>query len=502
MSDYQLYIGGEFLEAASGESFETQNPSTGETFATIARGGKEDAARAIDVAYETHKSGVWSQMSGEDRAAILDQIAAKIMSASGQLAALESQDSGGTMRKAQMADIPGGANTFTVFAELARTTPDIEELDPTMMPGPSENYVHREPYGVCSGIVPWNFPFIMACWKIAPAIAAGNTIVLKPASVTSTTVVELAKLIDETDLPKGVFNVVTGPGPTVGEEMASNTKVAKVAFTGSTEIGRRIMQLASPTVKKVTLELGGKSAALVTDGADLDLAASGVLWGTFFHSGQVCESGTRALVYESVYDEFVSMLADRAGKISIGPASEMTTDLGPVVSAQQLQTIERYVEIGKEEGANLLIGGHSVKPSGYEGGFYFEPTIFTDVDNSMKIAQEEIFGPVLSVIKVKDDEEAVKVANDSIYGLAGAVWCSDIDRAKTLAEAMECGTVWINDHHLLNPKYPFGGYKQSGVGRELGAYGYNEFRQVKHIHIDKGGSRQSHFHFQMLSPNI
>lgn len=502
MSDYQMYIDGGFCEPESGESFDTFDPSTGEKWATIARGGKEDAARAIDVAYGVHKSGIWSSKSGEERAAILDQIAGKITGAMGKLAELESKDSGGTIRKAQLADIMGGASTFTHFAKLARETPDVEPLEPTVMPGPSENYVHREPFGVCSGIIPWNFPFIMACWKIAPAIAAGNTLVLKPASITSVTAVELAKLIDETDLPKGVFNVVTGPGPAVGEELASNSKVAKVAFTGSTEIGRRIMQLASATVKKCTLELGGKSAAIVTDAADLDLAAAGVLWGTFFHSGQVCESGTRALVCESIYDEFVAMLADRASKLNIGPASLMTTDIGPVVSKQQLDTITRYVQIGKDEGAKLLVGGDQAHPAGGENGWYFEPTIFVDVDNSMKIAQEEIFGPVLSVIKVSDDDHAVEVANDSIYGLAGAVWSSDIERAKGIAERMECGTVWINDHHLLSPKYPFGGYKQSGIGRELGAYGYNEFRQVKHIHVDQGGTKQSHMHFSALSPNL
>lgn len=502
MSDYQIYIGGEFSEAASGESFETFDPSTGQAWATVARGGKEDASRAIDVAYETHKSGVWSSMSGEKRGEIVDQIAAKIMSASAKLAELESRDSGGTMKKSQFADVPGAANAFSFFAQMARENPDVEPLEPTPMPGPSENYVHREPYGVCAGIVPWNFPLLMAAWKIGPAIAAGNTIVLKPASVTSVTAIELAKLIDETDLPKGVVNVVPGPGPSVGEELASNTKIAKVAFTGSTEVGRRIMQLASATVKKCTLELGGKSAAIVTDDVDLDLAASGVLWGTFFHSGQVCESGTRALVHESIYDEFTSMLADRAAKINIGPASQMTTDLGPVVSNQQLQTIERYVDLGKDEGAKVLVGGEQAKPEGGENGWYYEPTIFVDVDNKMKIAQEEIFGPVLSVIKTTDDDNAVEIANDSIYGLAGAVWCNDIDRAKHVAEAMETGTVWINDHHLINPKYPFGGYKQSGIGRELGSYGYNEYRQIKHIHIDKGGTKQSHIHFQTLSPNI
>jgi aldehyde dehydrogenase (NAD+) len=502
MSDYKMYIGGEWVEAASGKSFETIDPSTGKPFATIARGDREDAAKAIDAAYEAHRAGTWRSLPGEKRAELLEQVAQGILANSQKLAQLESQDSGGTIRKAQMADVTGAASAFRFFARMARELPDEEPLERHQMPIPSRNYVRREPYGVCAGIVPWNFPLLMAAWKIAPAIAAGNTVVLKPASYTSLTALELARIIDETDIPKGVVNVVPGPGGAVGEELASNPKVAKVAFTGSTEVGRRIMQLASSTVKKCTLELGGKSPALVTDDADLDLAASGVLWGTFFHCGQVCESGTRALVYSSVYDDFVSLLADRAGKLNIGPATQLSTDLGPLVSAQQLETVERYVAIGKEEGAKLVCGGRRAQVDGHEGGYYYEPTIFADVDNSMKIAQEEIFGPVLSVIKVENDDHAIEVANDTIYGLAGAVWCRDLERAERLASRIEAGTIWINDHHLINPEYPFGGYKQSGIGRELGKYGYDEYRQIKHVHVDQAGEKSKHIHFGLLSPSL
>lgn len=502
MSDYKLYIGGQWVEAESGKSFETIDPSTGEPFATVARGDRADAAKAVDAAYETHRSRVWADMPGEKRAELLEQVAAGITANSQKLAQLESRDSGGTIRKAQLADVSGAAAAFNFFARMARELPDKEPLERSRMPIASENYVLREPYGVCAGIVPWNFPLLMAAWKIAPAIAAGNTVVLKPASYTSITALELARIIDETEIPKGVVNVVAGPGGAVGEELASHPKVAKVAFTGSTEVGRRIMQLASATVKKCTLELGGKSPALVTDDADLDLAASGVLWGTFFHSGQVCESGTRALVYERVYDEFLSMLADRAGKLKIGPANDFSTDLGPLVSAQQLETVERYVATGKDEGAKLVFGGRRATVEGYEGGYYYEPTIFADVDNSMKIAQEEIFGPVLSVIKVKNDDHAIEVANDTIYGLAGAVWCRDPERAERLASRIEAGTIWINDHHLINPEYPFGGYKQSGIGRELGRYGYDEYRQIKHVHVDKAGEKSKHIHFGVLSQSL
>lgn len=274
--------------------------------------------------------------------------------------------------------------------------------------------------------------------------------------------------------------------------------VDKVAFTGSTEVGARIMALAAPTVKKVTLELGGKSASIVTEDADFELAAKGVLFGTFFHNGQVCESGTRALVNEKIYDDFVDKLVDTAAGIKLGDPMDFATDQGPLVSDTQLKTVERYVAIGKDEGAKLATGGERPTGEVFDKGYFYEPTIFAGVDNAMKIAQEEIFGPVLSVIKVRDDAEAVKVANDSIYGLAGAVWSSDIERAQGIAEQMRTGTIWINEHHLLGPEHPFGGYKQSGIGSEMGVHGYNEYRLKKRIHVDDNLNPAEHMTFMML----
>jgi aldehyde dehydrogenase (NAD+) len=276
-----------------------------------------------------------------------------------------------------------------------------------------------------------------------------------------------------------------------------------VAFTGSTEVGRRIMQLASGTVKKVTLELGGKSANIILDDADLDLAAAGVLWGTFFHNGQVCESGTRALVSRKIYDEFVGMLVERAGKIVIGDNMDMATDLGPLVSPSQVDTVERYVKLGLDEGAKLLCGGS--KPTNLAAGLdqsaYYLPTIF-EAENSMKIAQEEIFGPVLCVIPFDSDDEAIKIANDSIYGLGGGVWSKNLERAHSVAASMRTGTVWVNDYHMITPTQPFGGYKQSGIGRELGTFGYDAYRQVKHVHVNPQAGRDGHVHYQMLSANM
>ena len=311
----------------------------------------------------------------------------------------------------------------------------------------------------------------------------GNSVILKPASNTPLTALRLAELLDETEIPKGVVNVITGGGATVGEELASHPDVDKVSFTGSTVVGRRIMQLASSTIKKCTLELGGKSPNIVYPDANMDAAVDGALWATFFHQGQVCESGTRLLLHESIHDEFVERMIERAKQIKVGDALDYDTDMGPLVSEAQRDTVENYIRIGKEEGATLAYGGG--RPEGVpEGGYYVEPTIFTDVDNSMTIAQEEIFGPVLSVIKYKTDKEAIEIANDSIYGLASAVWSEDYDRCLETAKQLRAGTVWINDHHLLNCVAPFGGYKQSGNGRELGTYGLDEYTEIKHVHVD------------------
>jgi aldehyde dehydrogenase (NAD+) len=502
VADAKLFIDGEWVEAASGETFPTYAPSTGEKIADVAKAGRDDAVRALEAARRAFDEGPWPRLSGKERAERLRKVAELINARQQEIAELEARDSGGTIKKAMFADVPGGASSFTFFADCAENEPDVVERGESPFP-PAKSIVRREPYGVCSGIVPWNFPFIMASWKIAPAIAAGNTVVLKPASFTSLSAAEMVKACQEADIPPGVVNLITGPGGSAGEELAQHPLVDKVAFTGSTEVGRRIMQLASGTVKKVTLELGGKSANVVLDDADLDLAAAGVLWGTFFHNGQVCESGTRALVARPIYDEFVGMLVERAGKIVIGDNMDMATDLGPLVAPSQVDTVERYVKLGLDEGAKLLCGGSkpSELPAGLDANAYYLPTIF-EADNSMKIAQEEIFGPVLCVIPFDSDDEAVKIANDSIYGLGGGVWSKDLDRAHAVAAQMRTGTVWVNDYHMITPGQPFGGYKQSGVGRELGDYGYNEYRQVKHVWTNTASGRDGYLHFAALSGNI
>jgi acyl-CoA reductase-like NAD-dependent aldehyde dehydrogenase len=502
MGDAQLFIDGAWVDAQSGETFATYAPSTGEKITDVAKAGREDAQRAVEAARRAFDEGPWPKMSGKERAEKLRQVADVINGRSQEIAEIEARDGGGTIRKAMFADVPGAVSTFQAFADCAENEADIVDRGESPFP-PAKSIVRYEPFGVCSGIVPWNFPFLMAGWKIGPAIAAGNTVVLKPASFTSLSAIEMVKAVEEADIPPGVVNLITGPGGSAGEELAQHPLVDKVAFTGSTEVGRRIMQLASGTVKKVTLELGGKSANIVLDDADLDLAAAGVLWGTFFHNGQVCESGTRALVSRAIYDEFVGMLVERAGKLVIGDNMDMASDLGPLVAPSQVDTTERYVKLGLDEGAKLLCGGS--KPSDLAAGLdqsaYYLPTIF-EADNSMKIAQEEIFGPVLCVIPFDSDDEAIKIANDSIYGLGGGVWSKNLDRAHGVAAAMRTGTVWVNDYHMITPTQPFGGYKQSGIGRELGDYGYNEYRQIKHVWQNTATDRNGYLHFAALSGNI
>ncbi|MFN8439982.1 MAG: aldehyde dehydrogenase family protein [Caldilineaceae bacterium] len=497
---YQLYANGEWRVPNSENYRIAVDPSTGDRLAYIAQADIEDTRLAIQAARTAFDESDWTSLRPGERSEMLHQIVTALEARQDEIADAEMRNGGCTWRKANLMDIPVGLMHFRHFAKLADSEP-LEPVPQITFPAMSYNFVRREPIGVCGQIIPWNFPFLMAVWKIAPALAAGCTVILKPASYTPLSALKMMEIIHETGLlPPGVLNMITGPGEVVGPELCINPLVDKIAFTGSTEVGRDIMRQASSTIKKVTLELGGKSPAILLDDADLDLAIDGSLWATFMHNGQACESGTRLLVPSSIYDEVVERLVDRASKLKVGIAHSGETDIGPVISASQLRTVEEYIQIGLSEGATPALLGQRPSDPELQKGYYITPTIFTDVDNRMRIAQEEVFGPVLCVIKYDSLDEAIRLANDTIYGLAAGVWGRDIERCMSVAQRIRAGTVWINDWHVLNAEAPFGGYKQSGIGRELGEWGFKEYQEIKHIHVPLNNTRQSKYWYDIVVP--
>ncbi|HYU58330.1 MAG TPA: aldehyde dehydrogenase [Actinomycetota bacterium] len=483
--EFKLLIDGEFVDAASGETSESRSPSDGELVATVAKGGAEDVNRAVSAARRAFDEGPWPSMKPAERWKIMRRVHEDLEERSAELAMLEAEDAGHTARMAHLFTVPYANEFWRYLGELGGKMSFFEPVDQYDFPAPAWHHVRREPVGVVGAITPWNYPYLMAMWKLSPALATGCTIVLKPASYTPSTTMALAEIIAESGIPPGVVNVVAGPGAAVGETLVTHPDVNKISFTGSTEIGRRIMQLGAGTVKRLTLELGGKSAAIVLDDADLEDAVPGAIWAMFMHCGQSCEAATRLLLPASLHDEFLAMMVERVEGLSIGPATDFESDLGPLINETQLQTVERYVQLGQDEGAKLLTGGERATGEGLENGAYYRPTIFADVDNAMTIAQEEIFGPVLSVIRYEGVDQAIRIANDSIYGLGGSVWSSDPIRAVEVAKRVKTGSVWINAHHILTPAAPFGGYKQSGFGREFGPWGLDEYLETKYIRVEQ-----------------
>ncbi|MFS0814476.1 aldehyde dehydrogenase family protein [Peribacillus phoenicis] len=478
MKKYQLFIDGKWTDSLSGETFETINPGTGEVHALVSQGGEEDLNHAVKAARKAFESGPWATMSPSDRGRLLYKAAQKMRENSDFLAEVESKDNGLPINETKHIALPSTIDVLEFYAGLANKV----QGDTLASPHNRFNYTLKEPLGVIGAIVPWNFPLMLTMWKLAPALAAGNTIVIKPAKETSTSILELAKLFQEVGIPDGVINIVPGPGSTVGSALASHPDVDKIAFTGSTDTGRLIMQAATKNLKPVSLELGGKSPNIVFDDATLEDAVNGAMFGIYFAQGQVCASGSRLFVQESIYDKFMDLFASKVQSIRVGNPLEATTQMGPQVSAQQLKTIEKYVAIGFEEGAELVTGGQRGKKNGY----YFTPTIFGDVTNEMTIAREEIFGPVVSVIRFKDEEDALRQANDTIYGLASGIWTNDLKRAHRMARGIQAGTVYVNTYSMLDSTTPFGGMKQSGFGRELGVQAMDMYTHSKSVWIDLG----------------
>ena len=478
MREIKLFINGQFR--TSEKSFVSENPATGEQVAKVYIPSEKDIDQAVDCAEAAFYSAEWRGMDQMKRAEILEKISEKMKERRNELAELEVADSGSCIRKAKT-DVANAASYFKVLAGQLRKFQFEVKDENASRPGFSHNYKMYEPVGVCAQIIPWNFPLVMAAWKIGPVIASGCTTVLKTAQETPVTAAILAEILNDAGLPHGVVNIITG-GAKEGEYLLKNSKVRKVAFTGSTAVGKKIMEAAGSKLQRLSLELGGKSANIVLADADLSIAVDGALYAFLYHSGQACDSGTRLFVDEKIYPAFKEAIVKRIADVKVGVPTDPNTGYGPVVNKKQFDTIMNYIEVSKKEGAKLLFGGGRASGGDLDKGYYIQPTLF-EVTPDNTIFNEEIFGPVLAITPFKTEEEAIKLANKSVYGLAGAVWSKNQEHAKTIARQLETGTVWINEYHLLNPGMPFGGYKQSGLGREMGEEGLKSYLEVKHLWV-------------------
>ncbi len=474
-----MFIDGKWSLASDGGSRELRNPANGEIIATVAEGTRDDAERAIRNAHEAFFAGAWGETNAADRSRLLLRLADKIEEHATEFAHIETLNAGKPLREADF-DVADAANCFRYYAGLANK-PQGQTFD---VSAPSQTLVVREPIGVCAQIIPWNYPLLMAAWKLAPGLAAGNACILKPAEVTPLTALRLATLFQELEFPAGAVQIVLGAGPVVGAALAESHLVDKIAFTGGTVTGRSIMHAATGNLKKISLELGGKSPNVVFADADFDTAIDYALFGIYANAGQVCSAGSRLLIEDSLHDAFLERLIERAQKIRVGDGFDAQTEMGPLVSRPHMEKVERYIQAGIDDGATLACGGKRLAGALGERGNFILPTIFTDTTPKMRVVQEEIFGPVLVVQKFKDESEAVFMANDTIYGLAGAVFTNDIAKAHRVIKKMRAGITWINTYHPTYNEAPWGGYKQSGIGRELGTYGYEAYTEVKQINVN------------------
>ncbi|MBB3237164.1 aldehyde dehydrogenase [Phyllobacterium endophyticum] len=477
MQTFQHYIDGKFVDPRGGEWFETINPFTAKPWAKIARGNADDVDMAVKAAHRVSSQGPWASSTASERGALLHRIGDLVAREAERLATIEVRDNGKLMAEmlAQLRYIP---NWYYYYGGLA------DKVQGAVMPLDKRgylNYTRYEPLGVVAVITPWNSPLMLTTWKLAPALAAGNSVVIKPSEFTSASVLEFVKLIEEAGAPAGLVNVVTGFGNEVGKPLVEHPDVAKVAFTGSDATGKRIYAAAAQTMKHVTMELGGKSPNIIFADADMEEAVNGAISGIFAATGQTCLAGSRLLVEDSVHDAFLDRLIEKVRTARMGDPANMDTQVGPITTQPQYAKVLNYIDIAKKEGATLVIGGEPGRRPECGDGWFVEPTIFKDVENRMRIAQEEVFGPVLSVIRFKDEKDAVRIANETIYGLAAGVWTRDIGRAIRMTEALKAGTVWVNTYRATSFMSPFGGYRQSGIGRENGAEMIKEYLQMKSV---------------------
>ncbi|MDR7076158.1 acyl-CoA reductase-like NAD-dependent aldehyde dehydrogenase [Neobacillus niacini] len=476
----RMLIGGQWVESVSGKTFTTENPATGEIITTVPEGDKEDINRAVAAARKAFEEGPWPKIKPNERANLLLKLADLVEQNAEELAHLETLDNGRSL-EFQLKVVDRVVEDFRYYAGW--TTKINGETIPVSTPGNIFNYTKREPIGVCGQIIPWNAPLLMAAWKLSAPLATGNTVVLKPAENTPLTALRLGELIQEAGFPDGVVNIVTGFGGTVGAALTEHPDVDKIAFTGSTAVGKQIMRSAAVNVKKVSLELGGKSAHIVFADADYEKALANVANAIFGGSGQACIAGSRLFIEKKIYDNFISDLAEYTKNYKIGSGFDHTANLGPLISAKQKKSVLSYVDIGKQEGAEMLVGG-DVTEENLACGYYVRPTIFANVNNSMRIAQEEIFGPVVAGMPFESVDEVIKLANQTKYGLGGGVNTTDLRKAHQVAHGIKTGNVWVNRYGVLDPASPFGGYKQSGIGREHGAESIDMYTETKSVWID------------------
>jgi betaine-aldehyde dehydrogenase len=487
--DGALYIDGEWRAAVSGGGREVINPADGSALQRIDEGSAADALAAVAAARKAFDHGPWPTTPATERSALLFKVADLLDRNRSRIAVVETLDTGKTLTESGI-DVDDVAAVFRYYAALAVGDPGrlVDAGNPAVV-----SRVVHEPIGVCALIGPWNYPLLQMSWKVAPALAAGNTVVLKPSEVTPLSTLILVELLAEAGIPAGVVNLVLGAGPAVGAPMVESKDVDLVSFTGGLATGRSIMRSAAETVKKVALELGGKNPNIIFADADLDAALDAALTGVFLHAGQVCSAGTRLLVHASIHDEFVTELARRAELIRIGSGLDENTEMPPLVSAAHREKVESYVELGLSEGARLLTGGHRPKDAELKDGFYYSPTVFVDCHRGMRIVQEETFGPIVTVERFQTEAEAVMLGNDTDYGLAGAVWTADRAKAHRVAGRLRHGTVWINDFGPYLPQAEWGGFKLSGSGRELGPSGLAEYQEAKHIYENTAPAAQYWF---------
>ena len=479
--ELQNFIDGKWVDALDGSRFDVFNPATGEVIATVPDSKADDVERAIDAARRTFDEGTWWPGTSErERGRILLRAAEIVRRERERLARLESTDSGKPIGEARD-DIDEVAFMFEYFGGWAtKVHGDIPPVGPDAL-----SLVVKEPMGVAAGITPWNYPMMMAVQKIAPALAAGGTFILKPAEQTPLTALEIPSILEEAGLPTGVFHVITGFGETAGAPLVESPRVDKVGFTGSREVGKIIMRTGADTLKRVTLELGGKSPNIVFADADFEAAVEGSANGIFWNQGEICSAGSRVFIQRDIYDDAVSQLVDRARAVRLGDGLDEQTTMGPLVSKEQQERVLGYIDVGRNE-ARLAVQGEAPTDGRLAGGYFVPPTIFADASNDVRIAREEIFGPVMTVIPFSDVDEVIRLSNDNDYGLAAAVWTKDITKALTTARALRAGVVWINDTQPAPTEAPWGGYKQSGIGRELGAHGVEDYLEAKHIYINLG----------------